>query len=34
VVGATIEVPADVSVVLTRDDDERLHLTMETRGGE
>ena len=34
VVGATIEVPADVSVVLTRDDDERLHLTMEQRSGE
>jgi pyrimidine operon attenuation protein / uracil phosphoribosyltransferase len=34
VVGATIEVPADVSVVLTRDDDERLHLTMERRSGE
>lgn len=34
VVGATLEVPADVSVVLTRDDDDRLHLTMEERGGE
>jgi pyrimidine operon attenuation protein/uracil phosphoribosyltransferase len=34
VVGATLEVPADVSVVLTRDDDDRLHLTMETRSGE
>jgi pyrimidine operon attenuation protein / uracil phosphoribosyltransferase len=34
VVGATLEVPADVAVVLTRDDDERLHLTMEKRGGE
>jgi pyrimidine operon attenuation protein/uracil phosphoribosyltransferase len=34
VVGATLEFPADVSVVLTRDDDERLHLTMEKRGGE
>jgi pyrimidine operon attenuation protein/uracil phosphoribosyltransferase len=34
VVGATIEVPADVSVVLTRDDDDRLHLTMETRSAE
>ncbi len=34
VVGATLEFPADVSVVLARDDDERLHLTMEKRGGE
>ncbi len=34
VVGATLEVPADISVVLTRDDDERLHLTMENRSGE
>jgi pyrimidine operon attenuation protein/uracil phosphoribosyltransferase len=34
VVGATLEVPRDVSVVLTRDDDDRLHLTMETRSGE
>lgn len=34
VVGATLELPADVSVVLGRDDDERLHLTMEKRGGE
>jgi pyrimidine operon attenuation protein/uracil phosphoribosyltransferase len=33
VVGATLEVPADIAVVLTRDDDERLHLTMEKRGG-
>jgi len=32
IVGATIEVPPDVLVVLTRDDDDRLHLTMETRG--
>ncbi|HYM48478.1 MAG TPA: bifunctional pyr operon transcriptional regulator/uracil phosphoribosyltransferase PyrR [Burkholderiaceae bacterium] len=32
VVGATIELPPTVSVVLTRDDDDRLHLTMETRG--
>lgn len=32
IVGATIEVPADVTVILTRDDDDRLHLTMETRG--
>ena len=31
IVGATIELPASVSVVLTRDDDDRLHLTMETR---
>jgi pyrimidine operon attenuation protein / uracil phosphoribosyltransferase len=30
--GATLEVPANVSVVLTRDDDNRLHLTMEQRG--
>ena len=29
VVGRTIEVPADVSVVLTRDDDLQLHLTLE-----
>jgi pyrimidine operon attenuation protein/uracil phosphoribosyltransferase len=34
VVGATLEFPADFSVVLTRDDDDRLHLTMEKRGGE
>src|SRR5512134_1699681 len=34
VVGATIEVPADIGVVLTRDDDQRLHLTMEKRSGE
>jgi pyrimidine operon attenuation protein/uracil phosphoribosyltransferase len=34
IVGATIEVPADVAVVLTRDDDGRLHLTMEKRGAE
>jgi pyrimidine operon attenuation protein/uracil phosphoribosyltransferase len=33
VVGATLEVPADIAVVLTRDDDERLHLTMEKRVG-
>jgi pyrimidine operon attenuation protein / uracil phosphoribosyltransferase len=32
IVGATIELPADVAVVLTRDDDARLHLTMEKRG--
>jgi pyrimidine operon attenuation protein / uracil phosphoribosyltransferase len=30
--GATLEVPANVAVVLTRDDDNRLHLTMEQRG--
>jgi pyrimidine operon attenuation protein/uracil phosphoribosyltransferase len=34
VVGATLEVPAGIAVVLTRDDDQRLHLTMEERGGE
>ncbi len=34
IVGATIELPVSVSVVLTRDDDDRLHLTMETRGDE
>ena len=34
IVGATIELPASVSVVLTRDDDDRLHLTMETRGSD
>jgi len=34
VVGATLEVPAGITVVLTRDDDQRLHLTMENRGGE
>jgi pyrimidine operon attenuation protein/uracil phosphoribosyltransferase len=28
-VGRTIEVPADVSVVLSRDDDQRLHLRLE-----
>lgn len=32
IVGATIELPPDVAVVLVRDDDERLHLTMEQRG--
>ena len=32
IVGATIELPADVAVVLKRDDDARLHLTMEKRG--
>lgn len=32
VVGATIELAPTISVVLTRDDDDRLHLTMETRG--
>jgi len=34
VVGATLEVPSEISVVLTRDDEERLHLTMEERRGE
>lgn len=32
IVGATIEVPPDVTVVLTRDEQQRLHLTMEKRG--
>jgi pyrimidine operon attenuation protein / uracil phosphoribosyltransferase len=32
IVGATIELPHDVAVVLVRDDDSRLHLTMERRG--
>ena len=32
IVGATIELPPDVAVVLVRDDDGRLHLTMEERG--
>ncbi len=32
IVGSTIELPASVSVVLTRDDDDRLHLTIEERG--
>lgn len=32
IVGATIELPQDVAVVLVRDDDGRLHLTMEKRG--
>ena len=32
IVGATIELPPDVAVVLVRDDDGRLHLTMERRG--
>ncbi len=32
VVGATVEVPAEVSVVLSRDDDGKLHLTLEQRG--
>ncbi len=32
VVGRTIEVPQDVSVVLTRDAGERLHLTLEQKG--
>ena len=31
IVGATIELPPDVAVVLVRDDDGRLHLTMEKR---
>jgi pyrimidine operon attenuation protein/uracil phosphoribosyltransferase len=31
IVGRTIEVPADISVVLSRDDDLRLHLTLERR---
>jgi pyrimidine operon attenuation protein/uracil phosphoribosyltransferase len=34
IVGATLELPADVAVVLKRDDDGRLHLTMEKRGAE
>jgi pyrimidine operon attenuation protein/uracil phosphoribosyltransferase len=32
IVGATIELPTNVAVVLTRDDDGRLQLTMEKRG--
>jgi pyrimidine operon attenuation protein/uracil phosphoribosyltransferase len=32
VVGRTIELPADVSVVLTRDAADRLHLTLEQKG--
>jgi pyrimidine operon attenuation protein/uracil phosphoribosyltransferase len=32
IVGATIELPHDVAVVLVRDDDGLLHLTMEKRG--
>jgi len=32
-VGRTIEVPADVSVVLSRDDDRRLHLRLEEATG-
>ena len=32
IVGATIELPQDVAVVLVRDDDAQLHLTMEKRG--
>ena len=32
IVGATIELPPDVAVVLVRDDEGRLHLTMEKRG--
>lgn len=31
-VGATVEVPPEVSVVLTRDDAGRLHLTLENKG--
>jgi pyrimidine operon attenuation protein/uracil phosphoribosyltransferase len=31
IVGATIELPRDVAVVLVRDDDAQLHLTMEKR---
>jgi pyrimidine operon attenuation protein / uracil phosphoribosyltransferase len=31
IVGATIELPPNVAVVLVRDDDGRLHLTMEKR---
>jgi pyrimidine operon attenuation protein/uracil phosphoribosyltransferase len=34
VVGATLEVPSDIAVVLTQDKEQRLHLTMEKRGGE
>ena len=34
IVGATIELPTSVSVVLTHDDDDRLHLTIEERGAE
>ena len=33
-VGATLEVPSDIAVVLTCGDDQRLHLRMEKRGGE
>ncbi|HET9025735.1 MAG TPA: bifunctional pyr operon transcriptional regulator/uracil phosphoribosyltransferase PyrR [Burkholderiaceae bacterium] len=32
IVGATIELPHDVAVVLVRDEDGQLHLTMERRG--
>jgi pyrimidine operon attenuation protein/uracil phosphoribosyltransferase len=32
VVGATVEVPREVSVVLSRDERGKLHLTMEQRG--
>ncbi|MGH6612357.1 MAG: bifunctional pyr operon transcriptional regulator/uracil phosphoribosyltransferase PyrR, partial [Burkholderiaceae bacterium] len=31
IVGATIELPRTVAVVLKRDDDDRLHLTMESK---
>lgn len=34
IVGATIELPESVSAVLTRDDDDRLHLTIEERGAD
>ena len=34
IVGATIELPASVSAVLTRDDDDRLHLAIEERGAD
>lgn len=34
VVGRVIEVPPEISVVLTRDDDGRLHLTLEQRRGD
>jgi len=32
-IGRTIEVPADVSVVLSRDDQQRLHLRLERDPG-
>lgn len=34
VVGRVIEVPPEISVVLSRDDDGRLHLTLESRRGD